>query len=140
VPALSSASALDLIKAGKYNQVLQVASLPPTTSCIQHLVVNSVQEVGCLQALEEETLRVAAEPNDCSYTMGQRRLYLLYVMDAVCIGGSSSSSSSSSSDAKMPSAAYQHIVDILSPRLPQFVGRLATPCNCEKVRHQAVCD
>jgi hypothetical protein len=87
-----------------------------------------VKEEVCLQAFDNETLRVA-EPNDFNYGMGQKRLAFLFVIDAVCIGNINSRS-----DAQISTEARQQVVDTLGPHLPEFVGRLATPCNCDRVR------
>jgi hypothetical protein len=66
--------------------------LLPAASCFEHFVQNTVQKVVCLQAFEIETWTVSAAPNDFRYSVGQKRLYMFYVIDAVCLGNTNSSS------------------------------------------------
>jgi hypothetical protein len=92
-----------------------------------------MQDMLGLQDFDNETRRIA-DPNDFKYGMGQRRLAFLFVIDAVCIGNINSKS-----DAQIPTETRQEVVDTLGPHLPAFIDRLATPCNCDRVRDQHSC-
>jgi hypothetical protein len=83
------------------------------------------------QAFEDATLRVKAEPNDFRDNMGQERLSVLYVIDAMCINNMKHKSA-----VQIPDDAYQQVVKLLGSHLPTVVGRLAIPCNCDQVSHQ----
>lgn len=86
-----------------------------------------VQAILCLQAFESETKSIW-DPNDFRPGMGKKRLTMLYVIDSLCIGNSKSE--------QIPTETRQELVDTFSARLPSFVQRLSTPCNCDKVQSQ----
>ena len=85
-----------------------------------------------LQALDAEVERAFKQgAAQLHFSSGQHRLALLYLLDAIC-------TPARNGQAALDSRAQARLRAAVSAALPQLVQRLATPCNCDRVRTACV--